>query len=108
MRSDFLQPFEREFDLDERLSEDYVESLVIQGYSYNEIVNQAEALRSGTPLDELPLDIDPEDYYDYLSSGYNSSEDGLDQEYIDQLNREINDPNSPNYVPFDPNAPDDF
>ncbi|HAA30324.1 MAG TPA: hypothetical protein DCE56_24890 [Cyanobacteria bacterium UBA8553] len=96
MRSDFLQPFEREFDLDERLSEDYVESLVMQGYSYDEIVNQAEALRSGTPLDELPLDMDTEDYYDYLSRDYDLTQDNQ------------NDPEPPEYIHFDPNAPGDF
>lgn len=108
MNSDFLSPFEREFALDANLDEDYVEGLVIQGYSYDQILRQAEALRNRTPLDELPLDMDAEDYYDYLTGGYDPFEDGYDKEYVDQLNREINDPNSPNYIPHDPNATIDF
>lgn len=108
MNSDFLGRFDREFALDEKLGEDYVEGLVFQGYSDDQIVRQAEALRNGTPLDELPLDMDAEDYYDYLSGGYDSLEDGYGKEYVDQLNREINDPNSPNYVPHNPDATIDF
>lgn len=97
MNSDFLQRFDREFALDEKLGEDYVEGLVIQGYSYDQIVRQAEALRNGVPLDELPLDMDAEDYYDYLCGGYDLVEDD-----------EETDPEPPEYVYLDPNAPDDF
>lgn len=97
MRSDFSKPFERELALDQKLSEDYVESLVMQGYSSNQIVRQAEALRNGTPLDELPLDLDPDDYYDYLSGGWNAQEEECETE-----------PDWLEYAGFDPNAPDDF
>lgn len=97
MNSDFLQRFDREFALDEKLGEDYVEGLVVQGYSDDQIVRQAEALRNGIPLDELPLDMDAEDYYDYLSGGHDSLED--DEEIEPELVE---------YVYLDPNAPDDF
>ncbi|MFB2920349.1 MULTISPECIES: hypothetical protein [Aerosakkonema] len=97
MYSDFLGRFDREFALDEKLGEDYVEGLVVQGYSDEQIVRQAEALRNGTPLDELPLDMDAEDYYDYLSGGFDSLEDDGDIE-----------PELVEYVYLDPNAPDDF
>lgn len=97
MNSDFLSPFEREFALDANLDEDYVEGLVIQGYSYDQILKQAEALRNRTPLDELPLDMDAEDYYDYLTGGYDPFEDDAEME-----------PEPPEYIHFDPNAPGDF
>lgn len=97
MNSDFLGRFDREFALDEKLGEDYVEGLVFQGYSDDQIVRQAEALRNGTPLDELPLDMDAEDYYDYLSGGYDSLEDDAEIE-----------PEPPEYIHFDRHAPGDF
>lgn len=97
MSRELLEPFEQALELDERLSEEYLAELIEQGYSHQQILRQTTALRENQPLDELPLAMTAEDYYDYMGRG--NTLGGVEWESDEEFHARVNNPNSPGYIP---------